>query len=91
VSLDAPEVEIGGLAYDPAQPDRHYVGLNDCVGHFSQRTCAGRVTASSDGGATWAGLGGRALAKVNDLALGIDGLNVYAATDEGLWRLRLDQ
>lgn len=70
-------IAIGGLAHDPTDPDRVYVGLNP-----------GGVKTSSDGGQTWTDLG-RPDLKVNDLALGIDGRDLYAATDEGVYRLRL--
>jgi hypothetical protein len=72
-------VGLRALAYDPLAPDRVYVGLAG----LEQG-----VRMSADGGATWAayGLDGR---DVHALALGIDGLNLYAATDQGVWRLRL--
>jgi photosystem II stability/assembly factor-like uncharacterized protein len=86
---DAPDVRIGGLAYDPAKPDRVYVGLNEYADQLSGRTRTGsRVIASSDGGATWAELGRGDPGEISDLVLGIDGLNLYMATDQGLWRLR---
>ena len=43
-----------------------------------------RVTGGS--GATWTDLGTIPVAQVNDLMLGIDGANLYAATDQGVWR-----
>jgi hypothetical protein len=72
-------VGLRALAYDPQAPDRVYVGLSG----LEQG-----VQTSADGGATWSayGLDGR---DVRALALGIDGLNLYAATDQGVWRLRL--
>jgi photosystem II stability/assembly factor-like uncharacterized protein len=72
-----PNVGIGGLAYDPAAPNRVYVGLAG----------GGRgVRASSDGGRVWADLGGGHLGAVNALALSADGGDLYAATESGLWR-----
>ena len=70
---------ITGLAYDPEAPDRVYIALNT----------SGVVKASATGGATWTDLGCRTLPRINDLAPGVDGLNLYAATDEGVWRLSL--
>ena len=72
-------VGLRALAYDPLTPDRVYVGLSGL--EQGART-------SADGGVTWSafGLDGR---DVRALALGIDGLNLYAATDQGVWRLRL--
>jgi photosystem II stability/assembly factor-like uncharacterized protein len=69
---------VGGLAYDPSTPDRVYAGLS-----------TGGVKTTSDGGVTWLDLGRQDLGRINDLALGIDAINIYAATDNGLWRLRL--
>ncbi len=71
-------VRIGGLAYDPLGPDRVYVGLS-----------SGLVRTSPDGGLTWSDLGGTDLGPIRDLALDPDRLNLYAATDRGLWRLSL--
>lgn len=76
----APDVDIGGLAYDPARPDRVFIAL------------AGEgegVQTSLDGGASWQPLGRQDLGRANALALGIDGQNLYTATERGLWRLRL--
>jgi hypothetical protein len=72
-------VGLHALAYDPLAPDRVYVGLSGL--EQGART-------SANGGVTWSpfGLDGR---DVHALALGIDGLNLYAATDQGVWRLRL--
>jgi hypothetical protein len=47
--------------------------------------------ASPDGGLTWLDLGGRDLGRIRNLALGIDGRYLYAATDHGLWRLAVDR
>ena len=78
---DRPNVQIGGLADDPAAPNRVYVGLAG----------GGRgVRASSDGGRTWADLDGEHLGAINALALGPTGSDLYAATDSGLWRLPLE-
>jgi hypothetical protein len=34
-------------------------------------------------------LGSQDLGKINDLTLGIDGKNIYAATEAGVWRRSL--
>ena len=79
---------LAALAYDPTQPDRVYVGVNEFAGQSANRVlAASRVRASADGGATWSDLGQRELGTISDLALGIDGQNLYAATDRGVWRL----
>ncbi len=73
-------MQLGGLSYDPAAPNRVYVGL----------TGGGRgVRASTDGGRTWADLGGADLGPIHALALSPTGEDLYAATDTGLWRQRL--
>lgn len=76
--LEQPGAQVGGLTFDPSQPDRVYLGLT-----------TGGVSASPDGGQTWIDLGRQDLARINDLAMGIDGQNLYAATDQGLLRLGL--
>src|SRR5262249_11915985 len=76
----APDVMWGGVAYDLANPDRVYVGLaNDASG----------VMTSPDGGAAFCTLGQQPIGAVRDLALGVDGRNLYAATDTGVWRFEL--
>jgi photosystem II stability/assembly factor-like uncharacterized protein len=68
---------ITGLAYDPARPDVVYVASQTGV----------RV--SSDAGQSWSDLGRQNLPRVSGIALGIDQRNLYAATEGGLFRLRL--
>ena len=85
---NAPNVWLGGLAYDPTNPDQVYVGRRSYPGYFDAAD-GGGVVASSDGGETWADLGSQDIGAVSDLALGIDGQNLYAATEHGLWRLKL--
>ncbi|MEA2639165.1 MAG: hypothetical protein QOF51_559 [Chloroflexota bacterium] len=67
---------FGGLAHDPATPDRVYAGLTD-----------GRVQTSADAGATWDQLGQGNLGGMADLKLSLDGTYLYAATSQGVWRL----
>jgi photosystem II stability/assembly factor-like uncharacterized protein len=76
--LSVEGTDLGGLAYDPAAPDHVYAG-----------TTQGTVLASTNAGRTWTTLGRSDLGAVRDLALGIDGANLYAATDQGVWRLAL--
>jgi len=71
---------VNGLSYDPTAPDRVYVGLG---------RGGNSVLGSTDRGTTWTDLGLPDGSSVNDVALGIDGRNLYAATDTGLWRLPL--
>jgi hypothetical protein len=82
-----PNVTLGGLAYDPAAADRVFVGLNVRPSDGTDRTTS--VKRSVDGGSTWTDLGRPDLGPINDVVLGVDGLNLYVATDHGLWRLPL--
>ena len=75
-----PQTAIGGLAYDPARPDRVFVG---------RRNRATGVLTSGDAGVTFAELGRPDIGEILDLALSADGLDLYAATTEGLFRLSL--
>jgi photosystem II stability/assembly factor-like uncharacterized protein len=70
-------IGMGALAYDPTSPDRVWVSL-------SQRG----LKASEDGGRTWVDASPTDW-DVNDLALGIDGTNLYASTSTGVFRLPL--
>jgi hypothetical protein len=69
----------GALAYDQGRPDRVYVAAG------------GGVRASADGGATWADLGRQGLPAIRDLVLSPDGEQLYAATEQALYRLRLEE
>ena len=84
----APNVQLGGLAYDPAQPDQVYVGRQVFHGYF-EPPAGGAVAASRDGGQTWFDLGRQDIGAVRDLALSVEGGLLFAATDQGLWRLHL--
>lgn len=69
--------EIHGLAYDPIAPDRVWVA-----------PIKGSILVSDDGGKSWTGIS-PADWEVSDLALGVDGANLYAATRRGVMRLTL--
>lgn len=83
-----PDVGIAALAYDPANPDRVWLSLAETSGRGQAATKSYRLTATADGGATWTDLNAD-LGPVHDLALGIDGANLYAAGEHGVWRLPL--
>lgn len=89
----APRARISGLTVDQSNPDTVYLAVNEYQGRyipFEQRVhLAGRVLASPDGGTNWTDLTQESLGEIRDLALGIDGLNLYAASDRGVWRLGL--
>jgi hypothetical protein len=82
------DTRIQGLAYDPAQPDHVFVGFSG-IPSIGSPAADSSVLASLDGGTSWASVGCQSIGPVNDLALGIDGRNLYAATDTGVWRLAL--
>jgi hypothetical protein len=77
----APNITLGGLTYDPSNPDRVYAGL---------AADGSGVITTPDGGATWLSLGQQPIGVVRDLVLGVDARNLYAATDTGVWRFELD-
>lgn len=83
-----PSLTLGGLAYDPASPNRVFAGVN--VRATTMRTFqSASVVMSTDGGASWSTLGQASLPEITSLALGIDGLNLYASTTSGVWRIAL--
>jgi photosystem II stability/assembly factor-like uncharacterized protein len=88
VDPNAPNVRLGGLTYEPAQPEHVYIGRQVFPGFF-EPPAGGAVAFSSDGGASWADLGRQDIGAVSDLALSVDGRWLFAATDQGLWRWRL--
>jgi photosystem II stability/assembly factor-like uncharacterized protein len=71
---------LGGLAYNPQQPDNVWVA----AGHTADPNVTG-VRASPDAGQTWSYLGRQDIGWVNDLALAGDASAVFAATNEGIW------
>jgi photosystem II stability/assembly factor-like uncharacterized protein len=85
-------IRIAGLADDPSAPDTLYVArtaIDPYTGQDTQPVLTSGVTMTTDGGVTWSDLGSQQLGQLNDLALGIDGKNLYAASDKGLFRLQL--
>jgi hypothetical protein len=83
-----PSITLTGLTYDPAAPQRVFLAQQEKTG-TAQDGGTHTVIASSDGGAGWNALGSRQLARVNDLVLGIDGRNLFAATEDGVLRIAL--
>lgn len=69
---------IGAIAYDPRRPEHPYLG-----------TSSGNVYRHVDGVQHWERLSEQALGRVYDLALGVDGANLFAATEQGVWRYLL--
>ncbi len=86
----APRVSATALAYDPAHPDRVFAGTGVQPGDADHPVQTAGVKFSLDAGGTWQDLG-QDIGTVNDLALGVDGHNLYAATEAGLWRMQMDE
>jgi hypothetical protein len=89
LNLDGPLVEMGGLALDPDDPTKIWIGLNRSAARASPRMFEGEVVLIGDGGGTWTSLSGDPLPRINDLVLGIDGRFLFAATETGVYRLPL--
>jgi photosystem II stability/assembly factor-like uncharacterized protein len=84
----SPSITIGALSYDPTTPSRVFVSLHR---HDDLRKPAanGGIVATSDAGASWSEIGSPEMPRVDDLALGIDGKYLFAASEQGVWRLAL--
>ena len=92
-------VQLAGLAYDPGDSDRLYVAriAYDPHADFSQpaesvyAVVTSGITMTRDAGTTWTDLAGQQMGRLIDLAMGSDHDALYAATDQGVWRLDLSQ
>lgn len=80
--------QIEGRAYDPATPDRIYLATNEILAPQSFTTAI-RVSDDAGVSSTDVGTVGGAGRAIHGLVLGADGANLFAATDAGIWRLRL--
>jgi photosystem II stability/assembly factor-like uncharacterized protein len=78
---DPAATNIGGLTYNPDQPDQVFVA----TGRTADPEDTG-VRFTCDGGTTWVFLGSQGIGWVNDLVRLPDG-TLLAATNEGVWRL----
>ena len=83
-----PNVTLSSLSLDPSTPDRLYGAFHEQV---KGQPATDALRTSQDGGQTWTDLGPGSPGPVADLALGIDGRNLYAASGSGVWRLALGQ
>ena len=86
----SPGTLVRGLAYDPLDPDHVWVErTTGTVDPNDPRTVtsSSQLQESGDGGVSWADLGQPIEGSVNDLVLGVDGENLYAAAESGVWRL----
>lgn len=78
-----PSVTITGLAYDPAQMDHVFQSQQQQAGSDAA-SATHAVMVSVDSGTTWKMLGQSPLPAIHQLAFGIDGRNLFAATEGGL-------
>jgi len=81
-------IQIAGLADVSSAPDTLYVART-ALSPADQSVQTSGVATSTDGGATWSDLDSQQLGHLADLALGIDGQNLYLASDQGLFQLSL--
>jgi len=82
-------VTIAGIAYDPDSPDTVYVARNSAFAGSPSTLVTSGVTVSTDAGQSWNDLGTQQMGELADLALGIDGRWLFAASDRGVARLAL--
>ena len=75
--LDLPQPDVFSLAVSPADGSV-YAGCEPSM-----------LFRSADGGKSWRALDVGGAQKVHALVLGIDGRNLYAASERGIYRLRL--
>jgi hypothetical protein len=68
---------IVGVAYDPRTPDWVFVAMPT------------GVKLSRDAGRTWSDFRRQDLPEIKSIVVGIDGRNLYAATEKGVFRLNL--
>jgi photosystem II stability/assembly factor-like uncharacterized protein len=81
-------MQIAALAEVASAPDTLYVART-AFSPTDQSVQTSGVATSTDGGATWSDLGSQQLGHVADMVLGIDGQNLYLASDQGLFQLPL--
>ena len=81
-----PNVTVSDLTMDPQAPDHLFAAFHS---QLKGQPATHAIRTSTDGGATWTDLAPPLAEPAFDLALGIDGRNLYAATATGVWRLAL--
>ncbi|MFN8637649.1 MAG: hypothetical protein U0893_27670 [Chloroflexota bacterium] len=83
------------LAYDPRRPDDVFAQVTryepDPEPYKLHHATGSIVRMSRDAGTTWVELGGSQLPSVSQLAVGVDGRHLFAATSNGVYRLLLPQ
>ena len=78
-----PSVGIAGLSVDPTAPDRLLLGINASQ---ASNMLDSQIRLSQDGGTTWTEISPPDFPVISDLAFGIDGRMMFAATGTGVWR-----
>jgi hypothetical protein len=86
---------VSTLTYNPQRPDDVFAVMSHyepSPERYAQHKLAGfDVRRSQDGGMTWDELGAPDASSVSQLAVGIDGRYLFAATDKGVYRIALLQ
>jgi hypothetical protein len=85
-SVEPIRLAAASLVQDPTNPSVAYLAVNQLVPGSKRITSRILLYTSIKQGA-WHDLETQDVGQVNELAVGIDGLNLYAATSTGLWRL----
>jgi hypothetical protein len=80
-----PYIELRGLTQYPSNPQRACVAATTFERQSGQpKGGASSAFCTSDGGASWRDLG-TGPGSIESLVIGIDGANLYAATEQGVW------
>ncbi len=90
---DTPWLRTAGVAADPTRPGRAYAAFNEYVmpAATSSVTRTGVVLKmTNDSGQTWSDVEAGDPGEFFDLAVGVDGRALFAATSTGVWRLAVD-
>jgi len=85
--FDVPNVSPTALAYDPQNPNHVYLGVSVHQGPAAPSA----VLESINAGESWTPLGRQDIGSVRDLSFSPGGGLLYAATNLGLFRMRLAQ
>lgn len=92
-TYDTPWLRTAGVAADPTRPGRAYAAFNEHVMPAATSSVTRTrvvLKATTDGGATWIDVEADDPGEVFDIAVGVDGRALFAATSTGVWRLAVD-
>jgi len=81
--MKGPDLAIAGLAMDPTRSERLLLALN---ASGRKEPAPAPLQLSLDDGQSWSEYSPEGLGTVHDVAFGIDGKLMFAATSTGLWR-----